>query len=104
MAEAKNMCVHIVTLECKDAKSAKDCLEALKLYGLPDAQSFRCVSYEFGLKLGHQDTVYLVEHWNSWEDLDALLKEKVIPALPTYNTFLKRPFNPQTDTVRITLY
>ena len=50
-----------------------------------------------------KDTVYLVERWSRWEDLDALLQAKVIPALPLYNQLLKRPFDPAQDTLRIQL-
>ncbi|WP_455377171.1 hypothetical protein [Petrachloros mirabilis] len=96
--------VHIVTLECKDADHAKRCLDALKNDGRPDALSFGCISYEFGLKEGNSDTVYLVERWIRWEDLDALLTKKVVPALPLYNQLLKRPFDPAKDTLRIHLF
>jgi quinol monooxygenase YgiN len=95
--------VHIVTLKCRDADHARHCLAALANYGRPDAQSYRCVSYEFGLKNGTSDTVLLIERWRRWEDLDALLTEKVVPALPTYNQLLEAPFDPATDTVRIEL-
>ena len=95
--------MHVVTLECRDDENAKRCLDALANYGKPDAEAFKCLSYEFGLKEGTTDTVYLVERWNRWEDLDALLSAKVVPALPTYNQLLKRPFDPAKDTLRITL-
>lgn len=95
--------VHVVTLQCKDAESASRCLGALAAYGRPDAEAFRCVAYEFGLREGTEDTVYLVERWNNWEDLDGLLAEKVIPALPLYNQMLRRPFDPAADTLRIRL-
>lgn len=96
-------CVHLVTLECKDEERATRCMEALANYGRPDALSFKCISYEFGLKEGSSDTVYLVERWREWADLNALLAEKVVPALPMYNQLLKRPFDPTKDTVRISL-
>ena len=96
-------CVHVVTLECKNEEHAKRCLDALAAYGRPDALAFHCVSYEFGLKEGTADTICLVERWKQWQDLDALLHAKVIPALPMYNQLLKRPFDPAKDTVRITL-
>lgn len=95
--------VHVVTLACKDDEHASRCLEALANYGRPDALSFGCLSYEFGLKAGTTDTVYIVERWNRWEDLDALLQAKVVPALPLYNQLLKRPFDPAADTLRIAL-
>ena len=95
--------VHIVTLQCKDAENAARCLDALAAYGRPDAEAFRCAAYEFGLKEGTDDTVYLVERWNSWDDLNALLTEKVVPALPLYNQMLRRPFDPAADTLRIRL-
>lgn len=95
--------LHIVTLACKDAAHAARCLEALANYGRPDALAFNCDSYEFGLKDGRDDTVYIVERWHRWDDLDTLLREKVVPALPVYNELLQRPFNPATDTLRITL-
>lgn len=95
--------IHIVTLECKDTEHATRCLEALEQYGKPDAISFKCLSYEFGLKEGSTETVHLVERWDRWEDLDALLTDRVVPALPLYNQLLKRPFNPATDTLRIKL-
>jgi hypothetical protein len=95
--------LHMVTLECKDAESAKRCLDALRNYGRPDALSFKCRSYEFGLKEGTIDTVCLVERWDQWQDLDALLTAKVVPALPMYNQLLKRSFDPAKDTVRIRL-
>ena len=50
-----------------------------------------------------KDAAYVVERWRRWQDLDALLKEKVVPALPMYNPLLKRPFVPAKDTLRITL-
>lgn len=93
--------IHVVTLACKDGEHAKQCLEALANYGKPDSLSFNCLSYEFGLKAGTTDTVYLVERWNKWEDLDGLLQAKVVPAIPMYNQLLKSPFNPATDTLRI---
>ncbi len=92
---------HVVTLECKDADHAERCLEALAEHGRPDATEFNCASYDFGLKQGTSDTVYIVERWNTWADLDHLLAAKVVPALPIYNALLKRPFDPATDTVRI---
>ena len=95
--------VHIVTLECRDREHAARCLAALGTYGRPDALSFNCVAYEFGLQAGSPDTVYLVERWNQWEDLDALLTARVVPALPLYNELLKRPFDPARDTRRIEL-
>ena len=95
--------MHVVTLDCKDEEHATRCIEALANYGKPDALAFNCISYDFGLKEGARDTVYLIERWNQWADLDALLTEKVVPALPMYNQLLKRPFNPAEDTVRISL-
>ena len=100
-AEGKLM--HVVTLECKDSDHARRCLDALANYGKPDALSFNCLSYEFGLKEGTADTVYLVERWSKWQDLDALLTEKVVPALPLYNQLLKHPFDPGKNTLRINL-
>ena len=93
----------MVTLECKDAEHAQRCLAALEQYGRPDAEAYRCVSYDFGLKEGSEDTVYLVERWQRWEDLDRLLAEKVVPALPTYNALLRREFDPGRDTLRVGL-
>lgn len=95
--------VHIVTLDCKDEEHAKRCIEALATYGKPDAFAFNCISYEFGLKEGTTDTVYIVERWHKWQDLDSLLSEKVVPALLIYNQLLKKPFDPSTDTLRIRL-
>lgn len=95
--------LHFVTLECKDATSARHCLAALSQYGKPDAQAYHCLSYEFGIKVGAPDTVCLVERWNRWEDLDALLRDKVVPALPIYNALLKHPFDPEKNTVRVDL-
>jgi len=100
---AGGVCVHVVTLECKDGEHAKQCVDALAAYGRPDALAFNCVSYEFGFKEGTANTICLVERWKQWQDLDALLHAKVIPALPMYNQLLKRPFDPTKDTVRITL-
>lgn len=93
----------MVTLECKDAERATRCIDALANYGRPDALAFNCLSYEFGLQEGASDTVCLVERWSRWEDLDALLEAKVVPALPMYNELLKRPFDPAKDTLRIKL-
>ena len=95
--------VHIVTLDCRDSEHASRCLDALANYGRPDALEFKCVSYEFGLREGSEETVYIVERWNSWEDLDALLGAKMVPALPMYSQLLKRPFDPATDTLRVNL-
>ena len=91
--------VHVV----KDGPHAKRCLDALANHGKPDAEAFQCASYEYGLKEGTTDTVYLVERWNRWEDLDVLLGAKVVPALPMCNQLLKRPFDPARDTLRIKL-
>ena len=96
-------CVHVVTLACKDAEHATRCIAALAGYGKPDALAFNCISYEFGLKEGTTDTVYLIERWRRWRDLDALLTQKIVPALPMYNQLLKRPFDPARDTVRVAL-
>lgn len=95
--------MHVVTLDCKDAEHAERCIEALATYARPDALAFHCTSYEFGLREGTADTVCIVERWRQWRDLDALLREKVVPALPLYNQLLKRPFDPANDTVRIQL-
>ena len=95
--------VHLVTLECKDHKRAQRCLAALENYGKPDALAFQCEPYEFGLKEGTTETGCLLERWNRWEDLDALISKKVVPVLPTYNQLLKRPFDPAKDTCRIKL-
>lgn len=95
--------VHVVTLACKDPEHAKRCIEALTNYGRPDALAFNCISYEFGIKEGTLDTVYIVERWRRWQDLDALLTAKVVPALPMYNQLLKTPFDPSSDTARINL-
>ena len=103
MAANEGQLIHVVTLECKDEDHAKQCISALTNYGRPDALAFNCISYEFGLKEGTTDTVYIVERWNRWEDLDSLLNAKVVPALPTYNQLLKRPFDPARDTLRIKL-
>ena len=100
---AEGSCLHLVTLECKDHVHAARCMEALASHGRPDALAFQCLSYEFGLKAGTTDTVCLVERWHRWQDLDALLGEKVVPALPMYNQLLKRPFDPARDTLRIQL-
>jgi hypothetical protein len=47
--------------------------------------------------------VCIVERWRRWEDLDARLQTKVVPAVLRYNQLLKRPFDPAKDTLRITL-
>lgn len=95
--------VHIVTLPCKDAENARRCLQALADYGRPDALAFGARTYEFGLQVGTAATVRLVERWERWQDLDALLAQKVVPALPLYNEMLAQPFDPQRDTARIEL-
>jgi len=100
---AEGRLIHIVTLTCKDAEHAMQCLAALAAYGRPDALSYGCASYEFGLKEGSDDVVLLVERWRDWADLDRLLTEKVVPALPIYNALLRRPFDPAADTARVTL-
>ncbi len=102
--EQEGQLVHVVTLDCKDDEHARRCLEALANYGRPDALAFNCVSYEFGLKEDTTDTVYLVERWKQWQDLDALLSAKVVPAMPVCNQLLKRPFDPAKDTLRIKLF
>jgi quinol monooxygenase YgiN len=93
--------VHVVTLPCKDEAHAARCLAALANYGRPDALSFGCLSYAFGVKEGAPATVYLIERWRRWEDLDALLAAKVVPALPMYNELLAKPFDPAVNTARI---
>lgn len=95
--------LHLVTLACKDSEDARRCLEALEAYGRPDALAFGCASYEFGLEEGSSERIRLVERWRSWEDLDALLNEKVVPALPMYNRLLASPFDPARDTLRVRL-
>jgi quinol monooxygenase YgiN len=95
--------LHVVTLACKDDEHASRCLDALAAHGRPDALEFHCLSYEFGLKEGTADTVCIVERWRRWEDLDALLTNKVVPALPLYNELLRQPFDQARDTTRITL-
>jgi hypothetical protein len=102
-AASDGQLVHVVTLQCKDAGKATTLLGALGEYARPDALSYNCSSYEYGLKEGTTDTVYIVERWTSWDDLDSLLNDKVVPALPMYNEFLARPFDPARDTLRIRL-
>lgn len=99
----RGLCLHLVTLSCKDAAHAQQCIQALTEYGRPDALAFNCESYEFGLQSGSDDTLFLIERWKNWEDLDRTIAEKVVPNLPMYNRFLKAPFDPARDTVRITL-
>lgn len=96
-------CINIVTLTCKNEELAKQCLSALENYGRPDALSYNCQSYEFGLKEGTSEVICLVERWKNWHDLDRLLLEKVVPALPMYKQLLKKPFDPIKDTLRIKL-
>ncbi len=93
--------IHIVTLHCKDEEHAARCETALAGAGRPDAQSYGCLSYVFGRKAGAPDTVILVEHWADFAQLDRLLTERVIPALPAYNALLARDFDPARDTVRV---
>lgn len=95
--------IHIVTLRCKDAEHAIKCVQALEAYGRPDALGYGCKSYEFGLKSGEDDTVVLIERWADFGQLDRLLTEKVVPALPVYNALLARAFDPQRDTTRVRL-
>lgn len=95
--------IHIVTLRCKGADAASNCLGALDAYGRPDALAYGCESYEFGRVPGDDTTVLLVERWSDFSKLDRLLAEKVVPALPTYNALLERDFDPERDTVRIAL-
>ena len=95
--------VHLVTLACRDAAHAQQCLSALADTGRSDALEYGCRSYEFGLRDGTNDVVRIVERWGRWEDLDALLSDRVVPALPVYNQLLARPFDPGIDTERITL-
>jgi hypothetical protein len=90
---------HVVTLDCEDAEHAQPCVEALANNGKPDGLAFDCSSYEFGIREGTADTVCIAERWRRWQDLDALLAEKVVPALPMY----KQPFDPARGTVRINL-
>lgn len=95
--------VHLVTLACRDSEHAKQCIAALAGTGRTDALEYGCASYEFGLRDGTDDVVRIVERWQRWEDLDSLLVDRVIPALPVYNQLLAQPFDPMTDTERITL-
>jgi quinol monooxygenase YgiN len=95
--------VHLVTLACRDEDHAQQCLSALAETGRSDALEYGCRSYDFGLRDGTNDVVRIVEHWSRWEDLDALLADRVVPALPVYNQLLARPFDPTIDTERITL-
>jgi hypothetical protein len=96
-------CLHVVTLECKDAAHAARCLALLAEHGRPDALRYRCRAYEFGPRLGAPQVVTLVERWERWEDLDALLRERVVPALPLYDALLASPFDPARDTLRVAL-
>ena len=100
---AAGKCLHVVTLGCKDAAHASQCLQALAAYGRPDALAYGAESYEFGLSPGQADRITLVERWKTFADLDKLLVEKVVPALPVYNALLARPFDPASDTLRIQL-
>jgi hypothetical protein len=93
--------MHLVTLRCRDADAAAQCLAALAAYGRPDALAYGCAAYEFGPCEGKPDTVILVERWWRWSDLDRLLGERVLPALPIYNQLLRAPFDPESDTVRV---
>jgi quinol monooxygenase YgiN len=95
--------IHIVMLRCNSAEDATSCLHALSQYGRPNALEYGCESYEFGRKAGESETVILVERWPSFDLLDRLLTEKVIPALPTYNALLERAFDPLRDTIRLRL-
>jgi quinol monooxygenase YgiN len=95
--------VHLVTLACRDAAHAEQCLAALAGSGRSDALEYGCRSYDFGLRDGTDDVVRIVERWERWDDLDALLADRVVPALPVYNQLLARPFDPAIDTERIVL-
>jgi quinol monooxygenase YgiN len=95
--------LHVVTLECKDAEHADRCLTALREHGRPDALAYGCVSYEFGPRVDSPSTIQIVERWHRWEDLDALLQERVVPALPLYDALLASPFDPSRHTARTEL-
>lgn len=95
--------IHIVALRCKSAGHATQCLTALRDYGRPDALAYECQSYEFGRKVGDDATVILIERWGDFSQLNRLLTDKVIPALPDYNALLDREFDPARDTLRIVL-
>src|SRR5690606_4472063 len=73
--------VHVVTLDCKDAEHALRCIQMLTRVGLPDAKMFQCVSYEFGLEAGSTERVVIIQRWERWEDLDALIEQRIAPDL-----------------------
>jgi hypothetical protein len=85
-----------------DPEHATRCLAALTEYGRPDPS--RSTASPTSPDQGRlPDTVCIVERWRRWEDLDARLQTKVVPAVLRYNQLLKRPFDPAKDTLRITL-
>ncbi|MCB9928176.1 MAG: hypothetical protein H6844_01975 [Alphaproteobacteria bacterium] len=100
---ADGVLMHVVTLACKDPHHAAEFLAVLAEHARRDAMAYNCLAFEFGLKEGTDDTVYLVERWRCWEDLDAMLAERVEPVMPVYNALLKRPFDPAADSVRLVL-
>ncbi|MCB1552593.1 MAG: hypothetical protein KDJ14_02200 [Xanthomonadales bacterium] len=95
--------VHIVTLDCKDPEHALRCIQMLTQVGLPDAKMFQCVSYEYGLEVGSTERIVLIERWQRWEDLDALIEQCIAPDLDKYNSLLKQPFDVIRDTRRVEL-
>lgn len=96
-------CIHLVTLDCKDADAAQQALGILTSQSRQDALDYGCASYDVGLVEGSDDRIRLIERWPDWAPLDRLLAEKVAPALPHYNAMLARDFDPARDTVRVRL-
>ena len=98
--DSRGRFLHVVTLDCKDTERARQCIDALREHGRPDAMEFGCLAYEFGRDGAR---VLLVERWADWGRLDALLEQRVVPALPLYNELLAQPFDPARDTRRVEL-
>jgi len=81
-------------------------MDDLERYRKPEALQYGCKAFEYGLKEGTatKDCVYVCERWDKWADLDKLHNEKFGPnQLPIFNELLKRPFDFNTDSLRVVM-
>lgn len=90
-------------LTCKDQEHAQEMLDALRSIGLPGAKRCNVHSYEFGLQVGSNTNVWLVERWYNWDDLTRHLESNMFPRLDYFNALMPEPFDPVKHTASIEL-
>ncbi len=93
----------VVKLPCKDEASAMQLETTFKAIAADAVTKYNCLRYDVGRSEVDRTVVYLVENWDSMDDIEPYLTEAIMPNMDHYNTLLAEPFDPAKHVTRITL-